>query len=64
MKVLKISDIEKRINSTYNTIKKFIESDPKYYKKVDNVLHATNLGMDNPSSNQRNCWKVSCLTSC
>ena len=46
MKILKISDIEKRINATYNTIKKFIESEPEYHKKVDNVLHATDLGMD------------------
>lgn len=46
VKVLKISDIERRINATYNTIKKFIESNPKYHKKVDNVLHATDLGMD------------------
>ena len=43
---MKISDIERRINATYNTIKKFIESDPEYHKKVDNVLHATDLGMD------------------
>lgn len=46
MKVLKISDIEKRIDATYNTIKKFIESNPEYHEKVDNVLHATDLGMD------------------
>lgn len=46
VKVLKISDIEKRIDATYNTIKRFIESDPEYHKKVDNVLHATDLGMD------------------
>lgn len=43
---MKISDIERRINATYNTIKKFIESDPEYHKKVDNVLHATDLGME------------------
>ena len=46
MKVLKISNIEKKIDATYNTIKKFIESDPEYHKKIDNVLHATDLGMD------------------
>ena len=46
MKVLKISDIEKRIDATYNTIKRFIESDPEYHKKVDNVLHVTDLGID------------------
>ena len=46
MKVLKISNIEKKIDATYNTIKKFIEIDPEYHKKIDNVLHATDLGMD------------------
>jgi len=33
-------------NATYNTIKRFIESDPEYHKKVDNVLHVTDLGID------------------
>lgn len=46
VKKLKISDIEKRINATYNTIKRFIESDPEYHEKIDNILHATDLGMD------------------
>ncbi len=46
MKILKISDIERRINATYNTIKRFIVSDPEYHKKVDNVLHVTDLGID------------------
>ena len=42
---MKIKDIEKRINASYNTIKKFIEKNPKYNEKVDNVLHATELGL-------------------
>ena len=46
MKILKISDIEKRIDATYNTIKRFIESNSEYHEKIDNVLHATDLGMD------------------
>lgn len=46
VKILKISDIERRINATYNTIKRFIESDPEYHKKVDNVFHVTDLGID------------------
>ena len=43
---MKISDIEKRIDATYNTIKRFIESNSEYHEKIDNVLHATDLGMD------------------
>lgn len=46
MKVLKISDIGKKINASYNTIKKFIESNPEYHEKVDNVLHATDIGIE------------------
>ena len=43
---MKISDIEKRINASYNTIKRFIEKNPEYNEKVDNVLHATDLGLE------------------
>ncbi len=43
---MKISDIEKRINASYNTIKKFIEKNPEYNEKVDNVLHATKIGLE------------------
>ena len=42
---MKISDIEKRINASYNTIKRFIESSPEYNEKINNVLHATDLGL-------------------
>ena len=44
--MMKISDIEKRINASYNTIKRFIEKNPEYNEKVDNVLHATDLGLE------------------
>lgn len=43
--MMKISDIEKRINASYNTIKRFIESSPEYNEKINNVLHATDLGL-------------------
>ena len=43
---MKISDIEKRINASYNTIKRFIEKNPEYNEKIDNVLHATDLGLE------------------
>ena len=44
--MMKISDIEKRINASYNTIKRFIEENPEYNKKINNVLHATDLGLE------------------
>lgn len=43
---MKISDVEKIVNATYNTIKKFIESNDEYYHKVAGVLHATDLGIE------------------
>ena len=43
---MKISDIEKRINASYNTIKRFIEKNSEYNEKIDNVLHATELGLE------------------
>ena len=43
---MKISDIERRINASYNTIKRFIEKNPEYNEKIDNVLHATELGLE------------------
>lgn len=46
VKRLKISDIQTRVNASYNTIKKFIESNPDYHEKIDNVLHATDLGVE------------------
>ncbi len=42
---MKISDIEKRINASYNTIKRFIEKNPEFNQKINNVLHATDLGL-------------------
>lgn len=44
--MMKISDIEKRINASYNTIKRFIESSPEFNHKINNVLHATDLGLE------------------
>ena len=41
-----IFEANKKHTWNLGTIKKFIESDPEYHKKVDNVLHATDLGMD------------------
>lgn len=43
--MMKISDIEKRLNASYNTIKKFIENNPEYNEKINNILHATDLGL-------------------
>lgn len=43
---MKISDVEKRVNASYNTIKRFIEKDDTYNEVIDNVLHATNLGIE------------------
>ena len=43
---MKISDIEKRINASYNTIKRFIEKKTEYNEKINNVLHATDLGLE------------------
>ena len=43
---MKISDIEKRVNASYNTIKRFIEKDDSYNEVIDNVLHATDLGIE------------------
>ena len=42
---MKISDVEKKINASYNTIKRFIEKKEVYNEKIDNVLHATDLGL-------------------
>ena len=43
---MKISDVEKRVNASYNTIKRFIEKDDTYNEIIDNVLHATELGLE------------------
>lgn len=43
---MKISDVEKRVNASYNTIKRFIEKDDSYNQIIDNVIHATDLGIE------------------
>lgn len=43
---MKISDVEKRVNASYNTIKRFIEKNDTYNEVIDNVLHATDLGIE------------------
>ena len=43
---MKISDAEKRVNASYNTIKRFIEKDDNYNEIIDNVLHVTDLGIE------------------
>lgn len=43
---MKISDVEKRVNASYNTIKRFIEKDDTYSEVINNVLHATDLGIE------------------
>lgn len=43
---MKISDVEKRVNASYNTIKRFIEKEDSYNEVIDNVLHATDLGIE------------------
>ena len=43
---MKISDVEKRVNASYNTIKRFIEKDDNYNEIIGNVLHATDLGIE------------------
>ena len=43
---MKISDVEKRVNASYNTIKRFIEKDDSYNEIIDNVIHATDSGIE------------------
>ena len=43
---MKINDVKDKINASYNTIKKFILSNSKYHKTIDNVLHVTDLGYE------------------
>lgn len=42
---MKIRQAEQRVNASYNTIKKNIEDNPEYHKKIDNVLHVTKSGL-------------------
>ncbi len=43
---MKINEVKDKINASYNTIKKFILSNPEYHEKIDNVLHVTSLGYE------------------
>ena len=43
---MKISDVEKRVNASYNTIKRFIQKNDTYNEVIDNVLHATDSGIE------------------
>lgn len=43
---MKINDVRNKIDASYNTIKKFILSEPEYHEKIDNVLHVTNVGYE------------------
>ena len=43
---MKISDVEKSVNASYNTIKRFIEKNDTYNEVIDNVLHATDSGIE------------------
>lgn len=42
---MKINDVTKRIQASYNTVKKFIEKNPVYYETIHNVLHVTEKGV-------------------
>lgn len=43
---MKINEVKDKINASYNTIKKFILSNPDYNETIDNVLHVTDLGYE------------------
>ena len=43
---MKINDITNRIDASYNTIKKFVEKSPEYYKKINNIIHVSNEGLE------------------
>lgn len=43
---MKISEVEKRIDASYNTIRKFIEENDKFYYTSGNVIHVTELGVN------------------
>ena len=43
--LMKIKQVEVRINASYNTIKKFVESDPKYNEVIEGVIHVTEKGL-------------------
>lgn len=42
---MKIKQVENRVNASYNTIKKFIETDSSYYEINNSVIHVTKVGL-------------------
>ena len=42
---MKISQVENRIDASYNTIKRFVEGNELYYKKIDGIIHVTETGI-------------------
>lgn len=42
---MKINEITDRIDASYNTIKNFVEKNPNYYKKINNIIHVSNEGL-------------------
>lgn len=42
---MKINDVTKKIDASYNTVKKFIEKNELYYKFINNILHVTKKGV-------------------
>lgn len=43
---MKIKQVENRINASYNTIKKFVETDTSYYEINDRVIHVSKIGLE------------------
>lgn len=43
---MKIRQVQNRINASYNTIKKFVETDPSFFTLEDNIIHVTKLGIE------------------
>lgn len=42
---MKINDVVKQIDVSYNTVKKNVENKPEYHYKKDDVLHVTEEGL-------------------
>lgn len=43
---MKINDVTKKVDASYNTVRKFIEKDATYHKRVKNILHVTEEGIE------------------
>lgn len=43
---MKINDITVQIDASYNTIKKFVEKNPNYIKKINNIIHVSDEGLE------------------